>query len=98
MAGNSAEIFFAPYGGDHGRDIPVPLARWKPWEATGVYQTDGWVTVTVPLTEFTQDKDGNPAQLEDLSQYTNFTIMLFGDASGTQNVLIGIDNPRVVKL
>lgn len=92
------EIFFAPYGGDHGRDIPVPLARWKPWEATGVYQTDGWVTVTVPLTAFTQDKDGNPAQLEDLSQYTNFTIMLFGDASGTQNVLIGIDNPRVVKL
>ncbi len=92
------EIFFAPYGGDHGRDIPVPLARWKPWEANGLYQTDGWETVTVPLTAFTEDKDGNPAELDDLSDLTNFTIMFFGAADGTQNVHIGIDNPRVVKL
>lgn len=92
------EIFFAPFGGDHGRDIPVPLTRWKPWEATGIFQTDGWQTVTVPLSEFTEDKDGNPAELSDLSQYTNLTIMLFGAAEGTQNVFIAIDNVRVVKL
>ncbi|MEZ4931065.1 MAG: hypothetical protein R2788_02900 [Saprospiraceae bacterium] len=29
-----------------------------------------------PLTEFKEDKDGNPAELDDLSQFTNLTIML----------------------
>lgn len=92
------EIFFAKFGDDHGRDVPVPLTRWKPWETDGIYQTDGWETVTIPLSEFTEDKDGNPAELSDLSQYTNVTIMLFGDAQNTYNVLMGIDNVRVVKL
>ncbi|MCB0635638.1 MAG: hypothetical protein KDC54_03420 [Lewinella sp.] len=92
------EIFFAPYGADHGRDIPVPLTRWKPWEANGLYQTDGWVTVTIPLTEFNEDKDGNPAELTSLSQYTNMTIMFFGAADNTYDVYMAIDNVRVVKL
>ncbi len=92
------EIFFAPFGGDHGRDIPVPLARWRPWEDNGLFQTDGWETVTVPLTEFTEDKDGNSASLDDLSGYTNITIMLFGAADNSTDVLIGLDNVRVVRL
>jgi hypothetical protein len=92
------EIFFAPYGADHGRDIPVPLARWRPWETTGVFQTDGWCTVTVPLTDFKEDKDGNPAELDDLSQYTNLTIMLFGAANNSNDIQMGIDNVRVVRL
>lgn len=92
------EIFFAPFGADHGRDIPVPLTRWSPWEETGVFMTEGWCTVTVPLTEFNQDKDGNPAELTDLGQYTNLTIMLFGAADNANNIHIGIDNVRVVRL
>ena len=92
------EIFFAPYGEDHGRDIPVPLVRWRPWEATGVFQTDGWCTVTVPLTAFNEDKDGNPAELTDLSGYTNLTIMCFGAADNANDIHIGIDNVRVVRL
>ena len=92
------EIFFAPFGADHGRDIPVPLTRWSPWEETGVYQTEGWCTVTVPLSEFDVDKDGNPAELDDLSQFTNLTIMFFGAADNANDVNIGIDNVRVVKL
>ncbi|MCO6480299.1 MAG: hypothetical protein J5I94_26905 [Phaeodactylibacter sp.] len=92
------EIFFAPFGADHGRDIPVPLTRWRPWEETGVFQTDGWVTVTVPLSEFDEDKDGNPAELTDLSQYTNLTIMYFGAADNANDIYIAIDNVRVVKM
>ncbi|HMQ45961.1 MAG TPA: glycan-binding surface protein [Saprospiraceae bacterium] len=92
------EIFFAPYGADHGRDIPVPLERWQPWAENGVYQTDGWVTVTIPLKDFDEDKNGTPAQLSDLSQYTNLTIMLFGAAVDANNIYIAIDNVRVVKL
>ena len=92
------EIFFAPYGADHGRDIPVPLTRWRPWEVTGVYQTDGWCTVTIPLSEFDEDKNGTPAELTDLSGYTNLTIMCFGAANNANNIHIGIDNVRVVRL
>ena len=92
------EIFFAPFGGDHGRDIPVPLARWRPWEDKGVFQTDGWVTVTVPLTEFNEDKDGNPAELSDLSQFTNLTIMYFGAADNANDIYIAIDNVRVARI
>lgn len=92
------EIFFAPYGADHGRDIPVPLVRWRPWEDNGVFKTDGWVTVTIPLTEFNEDKDGNPASLSDLSQFTNMTIMLFGAADNKNDIFIALDNVRVVRL
>jgi len=92
------EIFFAPFGADHGRDIPVPLTRWRPWEEKGVFQTDGWLTVTIPLTEFNEDKDGNPAELADLSQFTNMTIMYFGAADNANDIYIAIDNVRVVRI
>ncbi|MCB0550525.1 MAG: hypothetical protein KDD19_23350 [Phaeodactylibacter sp.] len=92
------EIFFAPFGADHGRDIPVPLVRWRPWEETGIYQTDGWVTVTIPLTAFNEDKNGAPAELADLSQFTNMTIMYFGAADNANDIYIAIDNVRVVRI
>ncbi|MCB0642515.1 MAG: hypothetical protein KDC44_12785 [Phaeodactylibacter sp.] len=92
------EIFFAQYGEDHGRDVPRTMVRWKPWEAEGVYQTDGWETITVPLAAFNVDKDGNPAELGDISTFTNLTIMFFGAADATYNVNMAIDNVRVVKL
>ncbi len=51
------EIFFGPFAEDHGRDAPgTVFARWKPWK-TGPYKTDGWVTVSIPLTEFKYGKD-----------------------------------------
>lgn len=92
------EIFFAPFGADHGRDNLVPIARWSPWAATGLYETDGWKTVTVPLSEFNVDKNGDPASLEDLQQYTNLTIMLFGEAENSNDLYIALDNVRVVRL
>lgn len=96
------EIFFAPYVEDHGRDNSnTAIARWKPW-ANGPYQTNGWVTITIPLTEFKYGKD-DPADdpngtksLGDLSSLTNITMMLFGPADGTNPVDIGIDNVRIV--
>jgi hypothetical protein len=46
------EIYFSPYGAGHGRDDVDPFfARWKPW-LDGPYTTDGWITVSIPLSEF----------------------------------------------
>lgn len=94
------EIFFAPFAEDHGRDLPSTVfARWQPWK-TGPYKTDGWVTITIPLTEFKYGKDdpddlGNK-KIENLSSLTNITMMLFGPAAGPNPVSIAIDNVRVV--
>jgi len=92
-----SEIFFAPYGADHGRDNAV-IAHWTPFEDSGSFQTDGWITVTIPLTDFDADSGGNPAEIDDLSVLTNLTIMLFGPANGASDVHFGIDNVRVVRL
>jgi hypothetical protein len=95
------EIFFGPYAEDHGRDVPgTVFARWRPW-VDSPYTTDGWVTVSIPLTEFKYGKDDpdEPAgtrKIENLSSLTNVTMMLFGPAEGTNPVHIAIDNVRIV--
>lgn len=96
------EIFFGPFAEDHGRDQPgTVFARWRPW-ATGPFKTDGWITVSIPLTEFKYGKDdpddGNAGtkKIENLSSLTNVTMMLFGPANGPNPVHIAIDNVRIV--
>ncbi|MBK7872757.1 MAG: hypothetical protein IPJ74_19815 [Saprospiraceae bacterium] len=96
------EIFLAPYAEDHGRDVAgTAIARWRPWQ-NGPYKTDGWETVSIPLTEFKYGKD-DPAddeigsrKIENLSSLTNVTMMLFGPADGTNPVFVAIDNVRIV--
>ncbi len=95
------EIFFAPFADDHGRDLPTTaFARWRPW-VSGPYTTDGWITVSIPLTEFKygkDDPDDSPGtkKIENLSSLTNVTMMLFGPANGPNPVHIAIDNVRIV--
>ncbi|HZV68705.1 MAG TPA: glycan-binding surface protein [Saprospiraceae bacterium] len=99
------EIFFGPYADDHGRDVPSTVfARWKPWK-DGPYVTDGWETISIPLTEFKYGKDDDDAseigtrQIENLSSLTNLVMMMFGPGSsdGSPNpVYIAFDNLRIV--
>lgn len=98
------EIFFGPFAEDHGRDVAsTAMARWEPWRE-GPYTTDGWVTISIPLTEFKFGKDDGEdsmgtKSIENLSSLTNLTMMLFGPgpADGSTNpVHIAIDNVRVV--
>lgn len=96
------EIFFGPYAEDHGRDKPeTAMARWQPWTA-GAFKTDGWITVSIPLTEFKYGKD-DPADdpngtksITNLSSLTNVVMMLFGPAAGPNPVHIAFDNVRIV--
>lgn len=97
------EIFFAPFVEDHGRDIPgTAMARWKPWK-DGPYKTDGWVTVSIPLTEFKYGKDdpdeneNGSTQINNLGSLTNITMMLFGPAEGPNPVQVAFDNVRIVQ-
>ena len=97
------EMFFGPFAEDHGRDAAgTAMARWKPWK-NGPFKTNGWVTISIPLTEFKYGKDDSDTdeigtrKIENLSNLTNVTFMLFGPAAGTNPVKIAVDNIRVVQ-
>jgi hypothetical protein len=107
------EIYFAKYGDGHGRDVTdggayvTSFGRWRPW-VSEPYTTDGWITMSIPLSDFTFGHDDAPSAtpqqgsnpLQDLTGLTNLTMMVFGprekEPSVAHSVEICVDNIRIV--
>lgn len=76
----------------------TPRGLWRPWEATGSFTTDGWITVAFPLKDFKYSHIGGALEMASAGNYGGLTFFLYsGGVNGTDcNPHILIDNIRVV--
>ena len=98
------QMIFTPWAtsGTNGYigDGTVMRGLWIPWEATGSYTTDGWITVAFPIKNFTKSPVGASLGSNCLpaGNYGGLTFFVFsGGVDGTDcTPEIHIDNIRVV--
>lgn len=99
------QMIFTPYSvsGTNGyiADGTTPRGLWSPWLETGSYVTEGWTTVTVPMSNFHFDHTGKDIGVtttkEMLGGLTFF--VWHGGVDGEEcNVHMCIDNIRIVPL
>ena len=98
-------VWFDDPGEAHAVDGTAAQYHWKPYLTAPDknYVTDGWITVTMPLSEFIYSKDESDEsrKISSMSNVKNLTIMFFGPA-GTDNTDFALemmlDNIRLVKL
>ena len=89
--------------GNISPDDPLAQCHWKPYIKNGIKQdaaTGGWVTVTIPLTEFRFDKEEsvNNLSIGDITRYTDLNIMFFGACDDPGPLKIKLDNLRIVNI
>jgi hypothetical protein len=100
---SALQMIFTPYSvsgtNSYIADNAVPRGLWIPWKQTGTFKTEGWTTITLPLSEFKFTASGgacaNPLTAEMLRGLTFFVFN--GGVAGTDcTVSMCIDNIRVV--
>jgi len=77
-----------------------PRGLWMPWTTTGTYTTDGWITVTIPMTDFKFSPTGAILDPNKEGFYGGLSMMLYkGGVNGTAcSPEMWIDNIRVVPI
>lgn len=69
---------------------------WAPWAESGSFKTDGWITVTIPITDFRDQWGGGTNQPTDLSKVDADFGMAFDGGASLVNICL--DNIRFEKL
>ncbi len=97
------QIIFTPWAtrdtNGYIADGKTPRALWRPWQGLDKgYATDGWVTVSIPITDFKYLHDGGTAEMAGPGNYGGLTIFVYhGGITGTAcTPYICLDNIRVV--
>lgn len=77
--------------------------HWKPYldgKVKSTYKSDGWQTYTIPLSSFNTDKGETLTNraIDNISQYTNINLMLFGAADAAHPIKVCMDNLRIVSI
>jgi len=97
------QMIFTPYSitgtNSYIADEVFPRGLWYPWKETGTYKTDGWITVSFPLSDFKYTYKGavsTQALTGDMLRGLTFFVWHGGVAGTDCNPHICIDNIRVV--
>lgn len=96
------QMIFTPWAtsGTNGyiADGVTPRGLWIPWKDTGTYKTDGWETVTIPLTQFKYDQVGKILTMASPGKFGGLTFFVFSGGIEGKDCTpdICIDNIRVV--
>lgn len=100
---SALQMIFTPYSisgtNSYIADGTYPRGLWNPWKETGSYQTDGWITVSFPLSDFNYTHEGAESANKltaDMISGLTFYVWNGGVAGTDCNPHICIDNIRVV--
>jgi len=100
---SALQMIFTPYStantNSYIADSKVPRGLWKPWTKTEGYKTGGWITVSVPLTDFKFAPDGsNCSTAFSADMISGLTFFVWnGGVDGVDcTPTLCIDNIRVV--
>ncbi len=101
--GAAVDIYGSPVPGANNtffNGTQLPRYLYRPWTATGSFDTgDKWITVSIPLTSFIYDENGETAKLSlSKESFSSFTFFVWkGGVDGTPcKPIIKMDNIRVV--
>jgi hypothetical protein len=98
--GCALQMIFTPWGtsGTNGyiADGVTPRGLWSPWSETGSFITDGWITVSFPLTQFMYSHTGATLKMASPGNYGGLTFFLYNGGGVKCTPDICIDNIRVV--
>lgn len=100
---SALQMIFTPYDlnntNSYYSDATIPRGLWMPWVSEGSYQTDGWETVTIPMSDFHYSFDGTDAgSTVTTDMLGGLTFFVWnGGVEGTDcNIKMCIDNIRIV--
>jgi hypothetical protein len=95
-------IIFSPWdnaGNAVNTNNTFAKGQWIPWQKDGAYKTDGWVTVSMPLSEFvySHDRSINNLKLDYPNGCGSLSVFVWGPVPNPPNdIEIRVDNFRVV--
>ncbi|MDR0814795.1 MAG: glycan-binding surface protein [Bacteroidales bacterium] len=98
------QIIFTPWELKDGNGYysePINRALWIPWATKGSYKTDGWETVSIPMTNFKYTATGGNADMRGAGNYGGLSMFIWN--GGVQGSFpcspeLWIDNIRVVPI
>ena len=99
------QMIFTPYSttgtNAYIGDASVPRGLWNPWQASGKFKTDGWITVSVPLSDFKYTPVGKESAnklSKDMLGGLTFFVWAGGVDGADCTPHICIDNIRIVPM